>query len=357
MTARSHRPGFGSTDRVRLSDVARMAGVSTTTASRALNGRGEMADDTRHAVLEAARRLGFRPSPFAQSLRSRHSTSVGLIVPHVDHPFYASLVKGAQSALRQEGYHLILMDTGEDPGSVAKAIDTLLDHWVDGMMIATTPLSAAHFADLLRETPSIFIDEMIEGVGQGAVTLENQRGIELLVAHLADDHGHRSIGFVGGPPDETDGRERREGFLAAIAERNLSIDPAFVRDGEWSIASGATETLALLGQPVRPTALIAASAELALGALGAARSLGLRLPEELALVAFDDPYFAPLLEPALTAVSYDAPEMGSRSARLLLDAIRNETTEYVHMRVSVELIRRHSCGCEFAIMPALAANG
>ncbi len=166
-------------DRVRLADVARLAGVSTTTASRALNGRGELTDDTRQAVLDAARRLGFRPSPFAQSLRARRSNTVGLIVPHVDHPFYASVVQGAQSALRAAGYRLILMDTGEDSDSVAKAIDTLLDHWVDGIMIATTPLTGSGFADLLQETPFIFIDETIEGVGAGAVTLENHRGVEL----------------------------------------------------------------------------------------------------------------------------------------------------------------------------------
>lgn len=315
-----------------------------------------MTGDTRQAVLDAARRLGFRPSPFAQSLRTRRSTAVGLIVPHVDHPFYASLVQGAQSALRNEGYHLILMDTGEDPDRVSKAIDALLDHWVDGIMVATTPLTAGNFADLLGDTPAIFIDEMIEGVGHGAVTLENQKGMELLVAHLADDHGHRSIGFLAGLADQTDGRERREGFLIAMARRNLRVDPEFVREGLWDLAAGAAETLALLNQPARPTALIAASAELALGALGAARSRGLRLPEDLAIVSFDDPYFAPLLEPALTAVSYDAPEMGSRSARLLLDAIRHPSADYDHIRVPVELIRRHSCGCEFALMPVVAGT-
>jgi DNA-binding LacI/PurR family transcriptional regulator len=341
-------------DRVRLADVARMAGVSTTTASRALNGRGELTDDTRQAVLDAASRLGFRPSPFAQSLRTRRSNTVGLIVPHVDHPFYASVVQGAQSALREAGYHLILMDTGEDPDNVAKAIDTLLDHWVDGIMIATTPLSASGFAELLRGTPFVFIDETIEGISAGAVTLENSRGVELLVEHLVDFHGHRSIAFLGGPGSQTDGRERREGFFAAMTARGLSVDHALVRAGEWSVASAATQTLALLDEVPRPTALIAASAEIALGALGAARSRGLRLPEDLALAAFDDPYFAPLLEPALTAISYDAPDMGARSARLLLDAIGSDSTDYRQMRIEVQLICRRSCGCEFAIMPALA---
>jgi DNA-binding LacI/PurR family transcriptional regulator len=339
--------------RVRLADVARLAGVSTTTASRALNGRGELTDDTRAAVLDAANRLGFRPSPFAQSLRTRRSNTIGLIVPHVDHPFYASIVQGAQSHLRDAGYRLILMDSGEDSESVAKAIDTLLDHWVDGIMISTTPLTAGGFAELLHGTPCIFIDETVEGVGAGAVTLENRRGVELLVDHLAG-HGHETIAFLGGPADRTDGRERREGFLAAMAARGLNVEVGMVRDGEWNLRSAATETLALLDGGESPTALVAASAELALGAIAAARSRGLRLPEDLALGSFDDPYFAPLLEPALTAVAYDAPGIGASSARLLVEAIESDVPEYRQVRVEVHLVLRRSCGCEFNIMSALA---
>jgi LacI family transcriptional regulator len=346
MTARSTR--------VRLADVARLAGVSTTTASRAINGRGELTDETRAAVLDAANRLGFRPSPFAQSLRTHRSNTIGLIVPHVDHPFYASIVQGAQSHLRDAGYRLILMDSGEDSESVAKAIDTLLDHWVDGIMISTAPLTASGFAELLHGTPCIFIDETVEGVGAGAVTLENQRGVGLLVDHLAE-HGHELIAFLGGPSDRTDGRERREGFFEAMAARGLGVGAAMVRDGEWSLHSAATQTLALLDLIERPTALVAASAELALGAIAAARSRGLRLPEDLALASFDDPYFAPLLEPALTAVSYDAPGIGAASAGLLLEAIGSESPVYRQVRVDVHLVARRSCGCEFSIMPTLAA--
>lgn len=342
------------TDRVRLADVARLAGVSTTTASRALNGRGELTDDTRAAVLDAANRLGFRPSPFAQSLRTHRSNTVGLIVPHVDHPFYASILQGAQTHLRDAGYRLILMDSGEDADGVAKAIDTLLDHWVDGIMLATAPLSAPAFGELLQSTPCVFIDEALEGVGAGAVTLENRRGIELLVDHLAG-HGHRTIAYIGGPGDRTDGRERREGFVAAMAARGLQADPAMVREGEWSLRSAAAETLALLGGEPRPTALVAASAEVALGAIAAARSRGLRLPDDLALASFDDPYFAPLLEPALTTVSYDAPDIGARSARLLLEAISAPSAEYREVRVPVHLVARRSCGCEFNMMAALGA--
>jgi LacI family transcriptional regulator len=338
--------------RVRLADVAQLAGVSTTTASRALNGRGEFTSDTRAAVIRAADRLGFRPSPFAQSLRANRSNTVGLIVPHLAHPFYASIAQGAQSSLGEAGYRLILANSGEASASVTEAIETLLGHWVDGIMICTTPFTAASFAELLHDTPCIFIDETIAGVGAGSVTLENRRGLELLVDHLAE-HGHERIAFLGGPSDQTDGRERREGFVNAMAARALRVTAASIWECEWNLRSGVEKTLALLDAETRPTAVIAASAELALGAIAAARSRGLQLPKDLAVASFDDPYFSTLLEPALTSITYDTLEMGAIGARLLVSAIRDESAARQDLRVPVQLVKRRSCGCDFDVMRAL----
>jgi LacI family transcriptional regulator len=338
--------------RIRLTDVARLAGVSTTTASRALNGRGELTPETRAAVLEAAAQLGFRPSPFAQLLRTRRSQTVGLIVPHVDHPFYASILQGAQSYLRKVQYRLILVDAGEDPDGVADAIETLLDHWVDGILIATTPFPASRFVELLRGTPCVFIDETVPGVGVGSVTLDNQAGVSALVEHLAW-HGYKRIGFLGGPPDRTDGRERLEGYYSAMTAHSLEVAPGLVRECEWNLRSGVEQTLMLLDGDLIPEAIAASSVELALGGLAACRSRGLRLPDDLAIASFDDTYFAPLLEPALTAISYDAPAIGSQSAELLINAIDSESPGYEEIRVGVHLVRRRSCGCEFDVMSAL----
>lgn len=341
--------------RVRLADVAELAGVSTTTASRALNGRGELTADTRAAVLEAATQLGFRPSPFAQSLRTRRSHTVGLIVPHVAHPFYASVVQGAQSYLKDAGYRLILVDSGEDPDSVAEAINTLLDHWVDGILISTTPFPAERFRELLQDTPCVFIDETVEGVGAGSVTLDNREGIAALARHLAW-HGHERIAYLGGPDDRTDGRERREGFYSAMADQKLDIFPELIRACQWSLRSGIEQTRMLLQADPRPTAIVAASAELALGALAAVRSHHLRLPDEIALASFDDTYFAALLEPALTVASYDTPAIGARSAALLVTAVESDQAEYQEVRIGVRLVTRRSCGCEFDVMRALESD-
>jgi DNA-binding LacI/PurR family transcriptional regulator len=238
---------------------------------------------------------------------------------------------------------------------VAEAISTLLDHWVDGILISTTPLTADRFRELLHGTPCIFIDEAVEGVGSGSVTLENRKGIGELVRHLSW-HGHRRIGYLGGPGDRTDGRERREGFIETVAALGLNDDAELVRDCEWSLRSGIEQTRELLRSGQRPTAIVAASVELALGALAAARSHPLRLPEELALASFDDTAFAPLLEPALTVISYDTPAIGVRSAELLVTAIENDQAPYSEERLDVRLVQRRSCGCEFDVLESLEAD-
>jgi LacI family transcriptional regulator len=332
--------------RVRLADVAERAQVSKGTASRVLNGRGELSEKTRAAVLKAAEELDFRPSPVARSLRTRRSSTVGLVVPFVSHAFYAAVLEGAQARLEQAGYRLFLVDTGEDAEPVAAAIETLLDHQVDGLLISTTPFERKRFEALLGATPAVFIDEVIPGAGAGSVALDNRQGAQLLVEHLAG-HGHERIAVLSGPTANTSGSERLDGFRTAMAANGLPVPEGFVRPCEWTIESGFAQTHALLVGEERPTAIVAASAELALGCLGATRSLGVAVPDDVALVAFDDRNFSPLLEPAMTVIAYDAVAVGTQGAELLVEAIDSPEQAHSELRVGVELVVRRSCGCPY----------
>lgn len=336
----------GRTKRVRLSDVARRANVSTSTASRALNGIGELSEDTRAAVKRAAKELNFRPSPVARSLRTRRSHTAGLVVPNVAHAFYAAVTTGAQAELEEHGYRLILVDSGEDPKTVRRAVRTLLDHEVDGLLVSTAPFGADEFNALLDATPCVFIDELAPGAGVGNVALENGPGVEMLVDHIVE-HEHSRIAFLGGPSDRTSGLERLEGYRTAMARHGLRIPAELVRECEWTIASGFEEAAALLALEPRPTALVTASGELALGALAAARRERIAIPNDLALACFDDLYFAPLLEPSLTAIAYDARSIGSAGARLLMAAAEQQRATWSEVRIDVGLVCRRSCGCAY----------
>jgi len=332
---------------VTLADVAKVAGVSASTASRALNGRGELSDETRAAVLEAARELQFEPSQLARSLRTRTTFTVGFVVPDVSSPFYATALKGAQGRLEEAGYRVLLMDSEQDAGGEVEALRTLIAHRVDGLLVATVGIERGRFDELAsrRPTPCVFFDSELAGRGDGSVLLDNGPGIELLVDHLVQ-HGHSRIGLLVGSLRETSGTERRDAFNDAMRRHGLAVRREHVSGGRWSPEAGLVATRAILGTPRPPTALVSSSVELALGAIAAARELGVRVPDELALATFDDAYFAELLDPPLTAVAYDPAEVGRRAAGLLVAAMRDGDGSRRDERIRVELVRRRSCGCE-----------
>jgi LacI family transcriptional regulator, galactose operon repressor len=328
-----------------LADVAERAGVSTSTASRALNGHGGLAPATRAAVQDAAALLNFQPSALARSLRTQQTFTVGFVVPDVSSPFYAAALKGAQGRLEQAGYRVMLMDASLDVERELAALETLLSHQVDGLLIASTGMPRKLFDDAVGPgpTPTIFFDGVVEGAGHGSVTLDNEGGIALLVDHLVE-HEHERIALLAGSQRESAGAARLRAFHEAIAAHGMSAADRYVKVCNWEIADGRRAGLELLADLMPPTAVIASSAELALGFMSAAVTRGVRVPDDVALVAFDDPYFGDLLEPPLTAVGYDPREVGATAADLLVDAMRSETIP-VELRVPVALVRRRSCGC------------
>jgi LacI family transcriptional regulator len=331
---------------VTLVDVAEYAGVSASTASRALNGRGELSNETRAAVLEAADVLQFQPSHLARSLRTRTTFTVGFVVPDVSSPFYASALKGAQVALEQAGYRVMLMDCEQSAEGEVAALRTLLSHRVDGLLLATVGIERELFEDVVgrRGVPCVFFDSALSDAGDGMVLLDNVAGIDLLVDHLVA-HGHRTIGFLAGSTSETSGRERLDAFRVAMQRHGLELADAHVDGERWSRDDAVVSTRRILTAGTRPTALVSSSVELALGALLACRELGLTIPGDVALATFDDAYFAELLDPPLTAVAYDPSDVGRQAAELLVEAMQEEEPARRNVTIPVALIARRSCGC------------
>lgn len=324
-----------------LADVAAAAGVSLSTASRALRPDSPVSEATRRRVQGTARRLGYEPNQLARSLRTRASFFAGVILPDIGVGFYARALKGAQDALERAGYQVIVMNTERQAKREAAALRTLLAHRVHGILLATS----GGFSDS-RRVPVVFFDNLVEGAGAGHVARANREGMSLLVDHLVG-HGHERIGYVGAPPQFTSGIERLDGFRTAMTAAELAIPPEYVALGDdvWSVESGKRAALELLSLAVRPTGLVAASDTLAVGAIQAARAAGLRVPEDVAVVSFDDPFFGDLLDPPITALARSERQLGELAASLLLHAI--ETRRFgppTEVRLPVELIVRGSCG-------------
>jgi DNA-binding LacI/PurR family transcriptional regulator len=220
---------------------------------------------------------------------------------------------------------------------------TLLSHDVDGVLIAS---SGGVTED--PPVPTVFFDNLRPGIGRANVAQANKDGIEVLVGHLADVHGYESIAYLGAPPTTTSGVERLEGFRDAMGRHGLVLPPEHVvlSDGSWSPESGTEAMRGLLELAVPPRAIVAAADTLALGGIQAARDRGLRVPEDIAIVSFDDPFFGAFIEPQLTALARDERELGRVAASQLLAALRDGSgARSVEVRLPVELTVRRSCGC------------
>jgi len=321
--------------------VAAAAGVSASTASRALRESPLVGESTRSRVFEAARALGFEPNRIARSLRTRSSLSIGVIVPDVATVFWAAALKGAQDVLERAGYLVLVMSSEREPTRERAALRTLIAHRVDGILLATNGGYEPQ-----PSVPVVFFDRLDPAAANGRVAPANADGMALLFEHLRA-HGHARIAYVGGDPGSTSADERLAAFEQAIAAAALPRRAEYLREGDaaWSEASGERAAEALLALAEPPTAIIAASDALAVGTLRALRVAGVRVPEDVALVSFDDPVFADLLDPPLTALSRHDREIGELAASMLLRLLAGER-EPAEVRVPLELIVRRSCGCD-----------
>jgi LacI family transcriptional regulator, galactose operon repressor len=330
-----------------LADVAAQAGVSPATVSRALAHSPLVKERTRVRVREVADHMGFRPNRLASSLRRGATMAVGLVVPDVAAPFYATALKGVQEAVEAAGYHVLVVNTERDARREREALASLGGHQVDGVIVATS----GGYLDI--GVPAVFIDN-VSGPGT-AVALENAAGIALLVDHLVTVHAHERIAYVG-PPEVVgigasgvvgSGRERLDAFRAAVGRRGLALPPEYVQlahHSAWEEHARAA-TRELLSLPSPPTAILAGSDLLALGVLRGARDRGRAVGHDVAVVSFDEPASADLLDPPVTSLDRHDREIGERAANLLLTLLRGHADPGGVQRLPVELVARRSCGC------------
>jgi LacI family transcriptional regulator len=330
-----------------LVDVAREAGVSTATASRAMTGKGKVSATTRVRVQQTAALLEYQPSEAARSLRTRATRTIGFVVPDVSSIFYARALKGAQHCLAAAGYQVILMDADEQPDREEAAIRSLAARRVDGLIVCSSGGGGIAARSIARRhgLPLVFFDNVVDGVGDGRVTLANEAGMRLLVVHLAEVHGHRRIGYLGGKSSETSGSERLAGYRQGMLGCGLPVDQRWVRAGDWTVAAGQVETRALLHLPEPPTAIISADAAMTLGALAQLRESGVQVPDEVAICCFDEPAGGALLDPPLTTLVSRDREIGALAASLVLRSIEDAHAAPADVRIPLDLAIRRSCGC------------
>lgn len=329
-------------------DVARLAGVSRATVSYVINDRHEgpilITEETRQKILAAADHLGYEPDSAAQSLRMQVSRNIGVLIPDLLNPHYWQIVSGVEEMVQTKGYDLLLTSTSLRPDREHSALRSLLRRRVDGLILDLTysDQDQQELKTIIhRRNPVVTLGEASAELD--SVSPDDRRGSRQLIQHLFD-LGHRRIGYVYGVAHHPLGLHRLESYLQMMAEIGQMESEHNVEYCGAKISDGYQAAQRLLERVPRPTAIMAINDLLAIGVMHAVAERGLRIPEDISIVGFDDIVQSAFLTPALTTVQMHAEEMGRTAARLLFERMADPERPPQHVEVPTLLVKRSSTG-------------
>ena len=330
--------------RVTIRDVAAQAGVSINTVSRVLNGRPDVKPSTRDRVQQVIAELGYRPNRLARSLIGRSSRMVGLVVTDCTNPNTARQIQVIQQVLATAGYAVLIFDTQEDASAEQAAIDLLLEQVADGVILTPASNHSGGLASLRKHLPLVLLNRETEEPADCDIVLNDNAG----GARVATEHlialGHRRIGYVTARKAVSTVRDRLAGYRDALAEAELPADDLLVVRAEITVEDASAATRSLLDRPERPTAILAYNDLMAVGVLAALTDAGLGVPDDIALVGYDDIAYAPYLSVPLTTVRQQTQRMGRTAASLLLERFGGAEVPPRRVVLTPELIIRASSG-------------
>jgi LacI family transcriptional regulator len=331
---------------VTIKDVARLSGVSSMTVSRVINGSERVSPETRQRVERAIAELGYVPSRLARGLIRQKTGTLALIVPDVANPFFTLIVRGAEDVARRAGYRMILADTRADLTIERDVIEEMLAHRVEGIMIApVSDRSKSHLQRLARfGVQFVLIDRTVPGIDSDVVVGDSAGGARRLVEHLIS-LGHRRIGFITESDDVSTARDRRQAYEAALVAAGLPHEPSLIVRSTVDPPGGFEGMRRLLALDEPPTAVFTVNNLVALGAIEAVRAHELEVPDDVALVCFDDIEYASRLYPFLTVMAQPAETLGTLGTQLLLERIEGRAPEQKRVVVlPAQFVVRQSCG-------------
>ena len=327
---------------VTIREVARAAGVSQATAARVLGGYGYASPTARERVGRSAASLGYTPNAIARALVARATMAVGLVVGDIQNPFFAGCARGLADVLEPAGYTVLLANADEDAERERSALEALRARRVDGLVVVPAP--GARLRDAVESGVALVqLDRAVRGLHADAVMVDNGAASARAVEHLLR-LGHRRIGLVSDSPQISSSAERIAGYRRALRRAGADPDPALESIGGPTQADGRRSAHALLSRRDRPTALFTANNFMTVGTLLAMRDLGLRAPDDVALVGFDDLDWTTLVEPAVTVVAQPVAELGRAAGERLLARMRGDTEPPRRIRLPTSLVVRASCG-------------
>jgi LacI family transcriptional regulator len=322
-----------------------VAKVHPGTVSRALNAdtRSLVNEETAERVLRAAEELGYRPNPIARGLKTNRSYTIGVLIPDITNPLFPPILRGIEDRLGEAGYTSLIVNTDNDADRERSHIEAMRARQVDGFISATARLDRELLAEAAAaEKPLVLVNRSLEDGSAPAVTVDDAFGIRLAVEHIAG-LGHKRIGHVSGPQNLSTGHRRYLGFVEAMTDAGLEVQREYVRFSKWFTEDeGARVCAELLDAAAELTAIVAANDLLALGCYDALEERGLRCPEDISIVGFNDMPFVDRLHPPLTTVRVPQREIGTVAADLMLQRLTDEADGASQILLEPTLVVRGS---------------
>lgn len=329
-----------------IQDVAAYAGVSAMTVSRVLNSPERVAASTRARVIAAIKTLGYTPNALARGLKGATRT-LALVIPDVSNPFFTQIIHGAEEVARRHGYTIFLGNTDGSVENEHEYLRKMLSHRIDGLLIVPMgqPSKAALEQVRAKGVPFVLIDVKVPGLAADLVVSDNEKSASRLTEHLVN-LGHQRIAFISGLNSLSTIAEREQGYKATLERRNLNFNPDYLVSTNFTPEAGYKAINALLALAQPPTALVVSTNVLSVGVMQALRSARLRVPDDVALVCFEDIELASALQPFLTVMAQPGRKFGQLGAEFLLDRISAPTQPFQVKVLPSAFIVRVSCGSQ-----------
>lgn len=316
-----------------------MAAVSIATVSKYLNG-GNVRDENAAAIRHAIEVLDYRVNPFARSLKTQRSRSIGVLIPDLAAPFYGSFINSLDKVLREHGYHSLVSCYSANHGLERDNLQFLISNGIDGLIYAPEDLTADEFYELTANSniPVVQFDRMIQGVASDTVLVENSEAVHIAVSKLIA-HGHRKIGLLTGPKSVFSAKERQIGYLRALSEHNILYDGQLIVSGPNDFGTGYHGCEQLLQLDERPTAIVTTNYDITIGAFTALRELGVRISDDIDLIGFDCVDVCKMMKPPLPVIRQPEAELGQLAGEYLIQRMQGYAGEARITRLACNLLQ------------------
>jgi LacI family transcriptional regulator len=333
----------GRQPRLTIRHIAQLAGVSTATVSRVVNGRAEVSEETRDAVMRVVREHGYSANRNARGLSAGRTGFVGVTLPVVHHSYFSVILAGAGEALYEHDMRIVLCPTHHEHAREVSLLERLMQGTTDGALLILPQESSEELAALHAHGYRFVIIDPLKRLDERVPTVSaaHSAGATEAVEHLLS-LGHRRIAAITGPKGWIATEERLRGYRAALAAAGVMPDPELEIESDFHDTGGERAAATLLDQPDPPTAIFAFNDPLAIGAMRAAHARGIRIPEQLSIVGFDDTFEASIVTPALTTVRQPLAEMGRMAVNLLIRQLQDQRIEALHVELATKLAVRAS---------------